>query len=94
MTVTKRNEEKGMPAKESVTVTKGGRKPLHGEAMSDAGRQRRARSLAMSQLCDGNEKGISTSSLIALLPKLFSNKHGQLVETVCKELIHRAKKGA
>jgi len=74
---------------EKVTVTKVGRKPISGEAMSPARRQSRARSVAMKQLCDGNEKEVSTSSLIALLPKLVSSRSGFLVDTVCKEIIRR-----
>lgn len=73
----------------SVTVTKVGRKPISGEAMTPARRQSRARSMAMKQLCDGNEKEVSISGLIALLPKLISSGSGSLVDTVCLEIMRR-----
>lgn len=73
----------------TVVPSKKGRKSISGESMSAAQRQRRARSLAMKQLCDGNEKDISTSGLIALLPTLVSSQHGSLVKTVCNEIARR-----
>ena len=75
----------------TVTVTKLGRKPVGEVAMPPSRRQSRARSIAMAQLCDGNEKDVSISNLVALLPKLISNKHGKLVESVCNEIIRRTK---
>ncbi|MFA6971004.1 MAG: hypothetical protein WC208_06325 [Gallionella sp.] len=77
---------------DNVTVTKKGRKPLSGEAMTPAQRQSRARSRAMKQLCDGNIIEISTSGLISLLPKLISDSHNNLVKTVCNEIIARSTK--
>ncbi len=73
----------------NVIATKKGRKPISGDAMSPAQRQRRARSFAMKQLCDGNETEISTSGLIALLPKLISDSNKSLITSVCKEIIKR-----
>lgn len=55
-------------------------------AMSNKTRQSRARSLAMSDLCAGNEKAISNSMLVAILPSLMSNKSARLIERVCDEL--------
>lgn len=75
----------------NATVTKRGRKPISstGKSMTPAQRQRRARSISMSQLCDGNIKEVSTSNLIALLPKLISDRHTNLVKTVCNEIVQR-----
>lgn len=76
---------------DTVTVTKLGRKPVGEVAMPPAKRQSRARSIAMAQLCDGNINEISISNLVALLPKLISNKHSKLVEAVCAEIVRRTK---
>ena len=76
----------------TVTVTKKGRMPIFGDAMSSAQRQNRARSLAMKHLCDNKVTAISTSGLIALLPKLISNSHKKLVKEVCNEIIARVEK--
>ena len=77
--------------KEEVTETetKLGRKPISGEAMSPAARQRRARSFAMKNLCDSNVNEVSTSGLIALLPTLVRSRSSMLVDTVCKEIMRR-----
>ena len=55
-------------------------------AMDNKTRQARARSLAMKELSDGNEKAVSNSMLVAILPKLISDNHGRLIERVCNEL--------
>lgn len=73
----------------NVTVTKKGRKPISGQAMSASQRQSRARSLNSKKLSDGNEKEISTSGLIALLPKLICDGHKGLVKICCKEISKR-----
>lgn len=76
----------------NVTVTKKGRKAIfEGEPMTPAARQRRARSIAFKQLCDSNDlKEISTSHLIAFLPKLISDGNKNLVRAVCREIAGRA----
>ena len=74
---------------ENLTGKKKIGRPLVSEksgAMSNKTRQSRARSLAMSHLCAGNEKVISNSMLVAILPSLMSNKSGRLIERVCDEL--------
>lgn len=58
-------------------------------AMDAKARQMRAKSLAMKELCDGNEKAISNSMLVAILPKLMAQKQKRLVERVCDELKSR-----
>lgn len=58
-------------------------------AMDTKARQRRAKSLAMKELCDGNEKQISNSMLVAILPKLMAQKQNRLIERVCDELKSR-----
>lgn len=73
----------------NVTVTKKGRKPISDQPMTANQRQSRARSLNMKKLSDSNEKEISTSGLIALLPKLISDGHKGLVKIVCKEISKR-----
>lgn len=73
-----------------VTVTKLGRKPISGEAMTGAQRQRRARSFAFQKFCDSNDLSkISTSHLVNFLPKLISDGNKNLVKTVCLEIIRR-----
>lgn len=74
---------------EKVTVTKRGRKAISGEPMTAAQRQNRARSFAMKNLCDGNLNEISTSGLIALLPRLIGDSHKLLVKQVCLEIVAR-----
>jgi len=67
-------------------------RPLASEkngAMDTKTRQARARSLAMKYLCDGNEKEISNSMLVALLPTLMAQNHGRLIERICDELKNR-----
>ena len=58
-------------------------------AMDSKTRQARARSFAMKDLWDGNEKDVSNSMLVAMLPKLISEKHNHLIERVCDELKSR-----
>lgn len=67
-------------------------RPLFSEkigAMDSKTRQARARSLALKYLSDGNENGISSSMLVALLPSLMAKNHGRLIERVCNELKNR-----
>ena len=58
-------------------------------AMDAKTRQARARSLALKYLSDGNEKEISNSMLVAILPSLLAKNHGRLIERVCDELKSR-----
>ena len=74
---------------ESLSEKKKIGRPLVSEkngAMDNKTRQARARSLAMKELSDGNEKAVSNSMLVAILPKLISDNHGRLIERVCNEL--------
>lgn len=77
---------------ENLTIKKKIGRPLvsNGAGPMDAKtRQARARSFAMKELCDGNEKEVSNSMLVAILPKLISENYNHLIERVCDELKSR-----